>query len=77
MPDGTGICTALEKFPDRAFDVGLLWMLLVEFDLTLEPLEPPSHRRKQVAHVEEHRRVLGIDLEGFGSRSRSAERKRG
>src|SRR5205807_2490657 len=23
MPDGTGVCTALEKFPDRSFDVGI------------------------------------------------------
>jgi len=23
MPDGTGVCQALERFPDRAFDVGI------------------------------------------------------
>src|SRR2546423_1918019 len=31
MPDGTGICTALEKFPDRAFDVGIAEQHCVTF----------------------------------------------
>jgi 1-deoxy-D-xylulose-5-phosphate synthase len=31
MPDGTGICTALEKFPERAFDVGIAEQHCVTF----------------------------------------------
>src|SRR5918994_1073890 len=31
MPDGTGVCTALEKFPDRSFDVGIAEQHCVTF----------------------------------------------
>ncbi|HEX3282487.1 MAG TPA: 1-deoxy-D-xylulose-5-phosphate synthase [Pyrinomonadaceae bacterium] len=31
MPDGTGICTALEQFPDRSFDVGIAEQHCVTF----------------------------------------------
>ena len=31
MPDGTGICTALEKFPERSFDVGIAEQHCVTF----------------------------------------------
>src|SRR3989440_1782029 len=31
MPDGTGVCTALEKFPERSFDVGIAEQHCVTF----------------------------------------------
>src|SRR4029079_13604283 len=31
MPDGTGVCTALEQFPDRSFDVGIAEQHCVTF----------------------------------------------
>ena len=42
MPDGTGICTALEKFPERAFDVGIAEQHCVTFaaGLSCEGLKP-------------------------------------
>src|SRR5919108_621507 len=42
MPDGTGVCTALEKFPDRAFDVGIAEQHCVTFaaGLSTEGLKP-------------------------------------
>jgi 1-deoxy-D-xylulose-5-phosphate synthase len=42
MPDGTGICTALEKFPERAFDVGIAEQHCVTFaaGMSCEGLKP-------------------------------------
>jgi 1-deoxy-D-xylulose-5-phosphate synthase len=42
MPDGTGICDALEKFPDRSFDVGIAEQHCVTFaaGLSTEGLKP-------------------------------------
>lgn len=42
MPDGTGVCEALEKFPDRAFDVGIAEQHCVTFaaGLSCEGLKP-------------------------------------
>jgi 1-deoxy-D-xylulose-5-phosphate synthase len=42
MPDGTGICTALEKFPNRAFDVGIAEQHCVTFaaGMSCEGLKP-------------------------------------
>ncbi|HEY0809156.1 MAG TPA: 1-deoxy-D-xylulose-5-phosphate synthase, partial [Longimicrobiales bacterium] len=42
MPDGTGVCTALEKFPDRSFDVGIAEQHCVTFaaGLSCEGLKP-------------------------------------
>lgn len=42
MPDGTGVCDALEKFPDRAFDVGIAEQHCVTFaaGLSCEGLKP-------------------------------------
>src|SRR5437763_1517330 len=42
MPDGTGICEALTKFPDRAFDVGIAEQHCVTFaaGLSCEGLKP-------------------------------------
>jgi 1-deoxy-D-xylulose-5-phosphate synthase len=42
MPDGTGICTALEKFPERSFDVGIAEQHCVTFaaGLSCEGLKP-------------------------------------
>src|SRR5258705_11712668 len=42
MPDGTGICSALEKFPDRAFDVGIAEQHCVTFaaGMSCEGLKP-------------------------------------
>src|ERR1044072_3178816 len=42
MPDGTGVCTALEKFPDRAFDVGIAEQHCVTFaaGMSCEGLKP-------------------------------------
>src|SRR4030095_16266163 len=42
MPDGTGICTALEKFPARSFDVGIAEQHCVTFaaGLSCEGLKP-------------------------------------
>ncbi|HBB87479.1 MAG TPA: 1-deoxy-D-xylulose-5-phosphate synthase [Blastocatellia bacterium] len=42
MPDGTGICTALEQFPDRSFDVGIAEQHCVTFaaGLSCEGLKP-------------------------------------
>jgi 1-deoxy-D-xylulose-5-phosphate synthase len=42
MPDGTGVCTALERFPDRAFDVGIAEQHCVTFaaGLSCEGLKP-------------------------------------
>jgi 1-deoxy-D-xylulose-5-phosphate synthase len=42
MPDGTGICDALEKFPDRSFDVGIAEQHCVTFaaGLSVEGLKP-------------------------------------
>jgi 1-deoxy-D-xylulose-5-phosphate synthase len=42
MPDGTGICEALERFPDRAFDVGIAEQHCVTFaaGMSVEGLKP-------------------------------------
>jgi len=42
MPDGTGVCTPLEKFPDRSFDVGIAEQHCVTFaaGLSCEGLKP-------------------------------------
>src|SRR5437660_11909513 len=42
MPDGTGVCTALEKFPGRSFDVGIAEQHCVTFaaGLSVEGLKP-------------------------------------
>jgi 1-deoxy-D-xylulose-5-phosphate synthase len=42
MPDGTGVCEALEKFPDRSFDVGIAEQHCVTFaaGLSVEGLKP-------------------------------------
>jgi 1-deoxy-D-xylulose-5-phosphate synthase len=42
MPDGTGVCKALERFPDRAFDVGIAEQHCVTFaaGLSCEGLTP-------------------------------------
>src|SRR5881398_373538 len=42
MPDGTGICEALEKFPERSFDVGIAEQHCVTFaaGLSVEGLKP-------------------------------------
>jgi 1-deoxy-D-xylulose-5-phosphate synthase len=42
MPDGTGICDALEKFPERSFDVGIAEQHCVTFaaGLSTEGLKP-------------------------------------
>ena len=42
MPDGTGICEALERFPDRAFDVGIAEQHCVTFaaGMSCEGLKP-------------------------------------
>jgi len=42
MPDGTGICTALEQFPDRSFDVGIAEQHCVTFaaGMSCEGLKP-------------------------------------
>jgi 1-deoxy-D-xylulose-5-phosphate synthase len=42
MPDGTGVCTALEKFPERSFDVGIAEQHCVTFaaGLSIEGLKP-------------------------------------
>jgi 1-deoxy-D-xylulose-5-phosphate synthase len=42
MPDGTGICSALEKFPERAFDVGIAEQHCVTFaaGMSCEGLKP-------------------------------------
>src|SRR6266540_4274455 len=42
MPDGTGVCMALEKFPDRAFDVGIAEQHCVTFaaGMSCEGLKP-------------------------------------
>lgn len=42
MPDGTGICTALEKFPERSFDVGIAEQHCVTFaaGMSCEGLKP-------------------------------------
>ena len=42
MPDGTGICTALEKFPERSFDVGIAEQHCVTFaaGMSTEGLKP-------------------------------------
>ena len=42
MPDGTGVCTALERFPDRAFDVGIAEQHCVTFaaGMSCEGLKP-------------------------------------
>src|SRR5947209_8278041 len=42
MPDGTGICEALTKFPDRSFDVGIAEQHCVTFaaGLSVEGLKP-------------------------------------
>ncbi len=42
MPDGTGVCMALEKFPSRAFDVGIAEQHCVTFaaGLSCEGLKP-------------------------------------
>ena len=42
MPDGTGICSALERFPDRAFDVGIAEQHCVTFaaGMSCEGLKP-------------------------------------
>ncbi|HEY6121032.1 MAG TPA: 1-deoxy-D-xylulose-5-phosphate synthase, partial [Pyrinomonadaceae bacterium] len=42
MPDGTGVCEALERFPDRAFDVGIAEQHCVTFaaGLSCEGLKP-------------------------------------
>jgi 1-deoxy-D-xylulose-5-phosphate synthase len=42
MPDGTGVCDALEKFPERSFDVGIAEQHCVTFaaGLSCEGLKP-------------------------------------
>ncbi len=42
MPDGTGVCDALEKFPDRSFDVGIAEQHCVTFaaGMSCEGLKP-------------------------------------
>ena len=42
MPDGTGVCTALERFPERAFDVGIAEQHCVTFaaGMSCEGLKP-------------------------------------
>ncbi|MGH9968000.1 MAG: 1-deoxy-D-xylulose-5-phosphate synthase [Pyrinomonadaceae bacterium] len=42
MPDGTGVCEALERFPDRAFDVGIAEQHCVTFaaGMSCEGLKP-------------------------------------
>ena len=42
MPDGTGVCEALEKFPERSFDVGIAEQHCVTFaaGLSTEGLKP-------------------------------------
>jgi len=42
MPDGTGICTPLEKFPERSFDVGIAEQHCVTFaaGMSCEGLKP-------------------------------------
>src|SRR5207249_1964198 len=42
MPDGTGVCMALEKFPERSFDVGIAEQHCVTFaaGLSCEGLKP-------------------------------------
>src|SRR6266850_2150163 len=42
MPDGTGICTPLEKFPDRSYDVGIAEQHCVTFaaGMSVEGLKP-------------------------------------
>lgn len=42
MPDGTGVCSALEKFPERAFDVGIAEQHCVTFaaGMSCEGLTP-------------------------------------
>ncbi len=42
MPDGTGVCSALEKFPERAFDVGIAEQHCVTFaaGMSCEGLKP-------------------------------------
>ncbi len=42
MPDGTGVCDALEKFPERSFDVGIAEQHCVTFaaGLSTEGLKP-------------------------------------
>jgi 1-deoxy-D-xylulose-5-phosphate synthase len=42
MPDGTGICTALERFPERSFDVGIAEQHCVTFaaGMSCEGLKP-------------------------------------
>src|SRR5436309_7721982 len=42
MPDGTGVCMALEKFPERSFDVGIAEQHCVTFaaGLSVEGLKP-------------------------------------
>src|SRR5437764_7894920 len=42
MPDGTGVCEALEKFPERSFDVGIAEQHCVTFaaGLSVEGLKP-------------------------------------
>src|SRR5258705_10114489 len=42
MPDGTGICTPLERFPDRSFDVGIAEQHCVTFaaGMSCEGLKP-------------------------------------
>ena len=42
MPDGTGICTPLEKFPERSFDVGIAEQHCVTFaaGMSVEGLKP-------------------------------------
>jgi 1-deoxy-D-xylulose-5-phosphate synthase len=42
MPDGTGVCQALEKFPERSFDVGIAEQHCVTFaaGLSCEGLKP-------------------------------------
>src|SRR5687768_16466475 len=42
MPDGTGVCDALEKFPERSFDVGIAEQHCVTFaaGMSVEGLKP-------------------------------------
>jgi 1-deoxy-D-xylulose-5-phosphate synthase len=42
MPDGTGVCTPLEKFPERSFDVGIAEQHCVTFaaGMSCEGLKP-------------------------------------
>ena len=42
MPDGTGVCTALENFPERSFDVGIAEQHCVTFaaGMSCEGLKP-------------------------------------